>query len=195
MAITGMAWINGAFVPAEEAKISIFDSGFIGGVAIFDTLACWHGGLFKLHTHLARFERSAHAAMIPLLHSGQELADLVCEVTRRSGLRDAYVQVLATRGRRPSPSAWSNEPTLIVYAVPYVWLAPKEKIETGISIIIPAVRNWPASVVDPKIKKLGTQSRPGASSLRNAVYAIVGKRARRRRARTACLDVLGTTTG
>jgi branched-chain amino acid aminotransferase len=61
----GMAWINGEFVPAGEAKVSIFDSGFIGGVAIFDTLACWQGGIFKLATHLARFERSAHAAMIP----------------------------------------------------------------------------------------------------------------------------------
>lgn len=152
MAIGGVAWINGEFFTADEAKISIFDSGFIGGVAIFDTLACWHGGLFKLRTHLARFERSAHAAMIPLLHTGDDLAKLVIEVTRRGGLQDAYVQVLATRGRRPSPSAWSNEPTLIVYAVPYVWIAPKEKIATGISVMIPATRNWPASVVDPKIK-------------------------------------------
>lgn len=152
MAIGGAAWINGEHMAADEAKISIFDSGFIGGVAIFDTLACWHGGIFKLHTHIARFERSAHAAMIPLLHSGQDLADLVCDVTRRSGLRDAYVQVLATRGRRPSPSAWSNEPTLIVYAVPYVWIAPKEKIATGISVMIPSTRNWSPAVVDPKVK-------------------------------------------
>lgn len=148
----GVAWINGEFAPADEARISIFDSGFIGGVAIFDTLACWHGGLFKLATHLARFERSAHAAMIPLLVSGAELADIVIETTRRSGLQDAYVQVIATRGRRPSPSAWSNEPTLIVYAVPYVWLAPREKLATGISVMIPATRNWSPAVVDPKIK-------------------------------------------
>ena len=73
-AISGAAWVNGEFVPADEAKISIFDSGFIGGVAIFDTLACWQGKLFKLLTHIARFERSAHAAMIPLRASGDELA-------------------------------------------------------------------------------------------------------------------------
>ena len=150
--IHGMAWINGAFVRAEDAMISIFDSGFIGGVSIFDTLACWRGSIFKLQTHLARFERSAHAAMIPLRVSGGELADLVIETTRRSELRDAYVQVLATRGKRPSPSAWSNEPTLIVYAVPYVWIVPREKIANGISVIVPATRNWSPTVVDPKIK-------------------------------------------
>jgi branched-chain amino acid aminotransferase len=150
--ITGAAWINGEQMAAGEASISIFDSGFIGGVAIFDTMACWHGRLFKLPIHLARFERSAHAAMIPLLLCGDALKAVVVETTRRSGLHDAYVQVLATRGRRPSPSAWSNEPTLIVYAVPYVWMVPQDKIATGISVIVPSVRNWSPTVLDPKVK-------------------------------------------
>jgi branched-chain amino acid aminotransferase len=153
-AITGAAWVNGEYVSADAATISIFDSGFIGGIAIFDTLACWQGKIFKLKTHIARFERSAHAAMIPLRLCGDELAAVLVETTRQSGLQDAYVQVLATRGRRPSPSAWSNEPTMIVYAVPYVWMAPKEKIQTGISVIIPSIRNVSSTVVDPKIKSL-----------------------------------------
>lgn len=150
--LSGAAWINGDFVDASEAKVSIFDSGFIGGVAIFDTLGCWQGNIFKLQTHIERFERSAHAAMIPLRVSGDDLAALVLETTRRSGLQDAYVQVIATRGQRPSPSAWSNDPTLIVYAIPYVWIAPQEKIATGISVIVPSTRNWSPTVVDPKVK-------------------------------------------
>ena len=44
----GVACINGEFFPTQEAMVSIFDSGFIGGVSIFDTLACWESGLFKL---------------------------------------------------------------------------------------------------------------------------------------------------
>ena len=43
-ALNGVACINGEFVPAQDATVSIFDSGFIGGVSIFDTLACWQGG-------------------------------------------------------------------------------------------------------------------------------------------------------
>jgi branched-chain amino acid aminotransferase len=46
----------------------------------------------------------------------------------------------------------SHDPTLIVYAIPYVWLWPQEKADTGVSVIIPAVRQWPAAVVDAKIK-------------------------------------------
>jgi branched-chain amino acid aminotransferase len=61
--------------------------------------------------------------------------------------------MIATRGLRPSPSAPSaGEPALIVYAVPYVWIVPRDKIETGISVLIPSVRQWPASVLDAKIK-------------------------------------------
>ena len=151
-AMIGAAYLNGDLVSADEAKVSIFDSGFIGGVAIFDTLACWRGGLFKLPQHRARFERSAHAAMIPLRCRGAELEAIIVETTRRSGLREAYVQAIATRGRRPTPSMPSNEPTLIVYAVPYVWLWPQEKADSGISVVIPSIRQWPAAVVDPKIK-------------------------------------------
>jgi branched-chain amino acid aminotransferase len=146
------AYLNGEFVPASEAKVSIFDSGFIGGVSVFDTLACWQGGLFKLPQHRARFERSAHAAMIPLAVDGDELEQIIIETTRRSGCHNAYVQAIATRGRRPTPSVPSNEPTLIVYAIPYVSLWPEEKAESGISVMIPSIRQWPASTLDAKIK-------------------------------------------
>lgn len=150
--LTGAASINGEYCSTDEAKVSIFDSGFIGGVSVFDTLACWQGGLFKLPQHRQRFEQSAHAAMIPLRFAGAELEEIIIETTRRSGLRDAYVQAIATRGRRPTPSLPSNEPTLIVYAVPYVSLWPAEKADTGIRVIIPSIRQWPATVVDAKIK-------------------------------------------
>ncbi|MFN8590174.1 MAG: aminotransferase class IV [Thermomicrobiales bacterium] len=148
----GAAFINGEFMAAVDARISIFDSGFVGGVSVFDTLACWEGGLFKLPRHRARFERSAHAAMIPLRCGGEELEAVIVETTRRSGLRNAYVQAIATRGRRPTPSMPSHEPTLIVYAIPYVSIWSEEKADSGISVIIPAIRQWPAAVVDAKIK-------------------------------------------
>lgn len=151
-AMQGAAYLNGEFVPASEATVSIFDSGFIGGVSVFDTLACWRGGLFKLPQHRARFERSAHAAVIPLAVRGDELEQIIVETTRRSGCHDAYVQAIATRGRRPTPSIPSNEPTLIVYAIPYVSLWPEEKAEAGISVMIPSIRQWPPDTLDAKIK-------------------------------------------
>ena len=46
----------------------------------------------------------------------------------------------------------SHEPTLIVYAIPYVWLWPQEKADSGLSLMIPSIRQWPAAVVDAKVK-------------------------------------------
>jgi len=90
--------------------------------------------------------------MIPLRCSGTELETLIVETTRRAGLRNAYVQAIATGARRPSPSMPSYEPTLIVYAISYVWLWPQEKVDTGHSLKIPSVRQWLAAVVDAKVR-------------------------------------------
>jgi branched-chain amino acid aminotransferase len=150
--ISGAAWINGVYCDAKDATISVFDSGFVGGVAVFDTLACWQGKLFKLDTHLARFRRSTHAAAIPIDELGVGLEEVVVEVVRRSGLRDAYVQVIATRGVRSSPTDFAVPPTLIVYAIPYVWIVPREKIASGARVMIPSIRNTPSTSLDPKIK-------------------------------------------
>lgn len=150
--VRGAAWIDGRFVHAGNATISIFDSGFTGGVAVFDTLACWQGRLFKLERHLARFAASAHAAQIPLARSGAELGEVVIETVRRSGLVDSYVQLIATRGVRASPTEWPATGTLIVYAIPYVWIGGAEAVDRGLRVVVPNTRNLPVSSLDAKIK-------------------------------------------
>jgi branched-chain amino acid aminotransferase len=152
MATEGIVYVNGEWSEPDDARISVFDSGFIGGVAVFDTLACWEGRIFKLGAHLERFRRSTHAAGIPLREAGASLEDAVIETVRRSELREAYVQVIATRGKRLASSEPPGEPTLIVYAIPYIWIASEEKRKAGISVVIPAIRNTPSTSVDPKIK-------------------------------------------
>ena len=148
----GIAYVNGELVPAAEAKISLFDTGFLGGVNVFDTLACWRGRIFKLSAHLDRFRRSAHAAGIPLGEAEADLEQVVVETVRRSGLRDAYVQVIATGGVRTAIHLLPERPTLIVYAVPYLSIVPPERVEQGISVMIPSIRNLPPTTLDPKIK-------------------------------------------
>jgi len=149
---SGAAWINGVHMAAKDATISVFDSGFIGGVSVFDTLACWHGKLFKLDAHLARFRRSAHAAALSLGDWDAGLEEVVVDVVRRSGLRDAYVQVIATRGVRSSPTDFAPPPTVIVYAIPYVWIIQPEKIASGCRVMVANTRNTPPTSLDPKIK-------------------------------------------
>jgi branched-subunit amino acid aminotransferase/4-amino-4-deoxychorismate lyase len=96
---------------ASDARISVFDSGFLMGVNVFDTIAVWNGWLFKLDAHVDRFYRSAHAIRLELPYSKVVFKELVIVVTRRAGFRDAYVQCVATRGVRshmPS-SEWAPD--------------------------------------------------------------------------------------
>lgn len=149
---SGIAWINGEFVPTSEATISIFDSGFIGGTAVFDTLACWKGRIFKIQQHLERFQRSAHAACIPLPLRDAGLAEVVIETARRAGHRDAYVQVIVTRGMRYATTPGAQPSTLIVFSIPYIWIGGEAKVDSGLTVIIPSIRNTPVATLDPKIK-------------------------------------------
>ncbi len=137
-AMQGAAYLNGEFVPASEANVSIFDSGFIGGVSVFDTLACWQGGLFKLPQHRARFERLGARGHDPL----------GCQRNwswSRSSSRPPAAPGVARPTCRPSPRAVAaphhrcprTSRRCIVYAIPYVSLWPEDKAESGISVMIP----------------------------------------------------------
>jgi branched-chain amino acid aminotransferase len=151
---SGTVWINGEFFSTDEAKMSIFDGGFVGGTAVFDTLACWKGKIFKLQQHIERFQRSAHAAAIPLPLKGTGLAEVIVETTRRAGHRDAYVQVIVTPGMRYRTPDTPPASTLIVFSIPYIWIGGggEAKVDTGLNVIIPSIRNTPVSTLDPKIK-------------------------------------------
>lgn len=149
----GLAFIDGSFVSAAEARISVFDAGFIMGASVFDTLACWNGWLFKLAAHVDRLYRSAHAIRIAIPYAKASFQEIVVETARRAGLHNAYVQCIVTRGIRGAgpPTAW--QPTTIVYAVPYIWaVGGPDALEHGIRVVTARTRNLPAEVLDPKIK-------------------------------------------
>lgn len=149
----GVAFVDGAYLPASEARISIFDTGFTMGANVFDTLACWNGWLFKLDAHVDRLYRSAHAIRLPIPYGKAAFKEIVVETARRAGLRDAYVQCIVTRGVRGAgpPTDW--RPTTIVYSVPYIWaVGGPDALERGVSVVTARTRNLPPEVLDPKIK-------------------------------------------
>ena len=151
-----VVYVNGDYVPKDEAKISVFDFGFLRGDGVFDTTSAWNGRIFKLSAHLQRLELSLRAARIPLPLPIEELRGVIIETTRRCGLRNAYINTIVTRGAPPMGSRDLTQcrPSLIVFAVPYVWILKPEQIEAGGRAIITSVRAMPAESLDPKIKSL-----------------------------------------
>ncbi len=151
-----VVYVNGEYVPKDQARISVFDFGFLRGDAVFDTTSAWNGRIFKLSAHLERFDLSLRAARIPCPLPLEELRGVIVETTRRCGLRNAYIQTIVTRGEPPLGvrDLAQCRPGLIVFAVPYVFILNPEQIRAGGRAMIASTRALPVQSLDPKIKSL-----------------------------------------
>jgi branched-chain amino acid aminotransferase len=120
--LTGLTvYVDGAYVDAAEARISVFDHGLLYGDGVFEGMRVFDGALFRPLDHLARLERSARSVDIELPLTAPELLDVICEVVTRSGLDDAHVRPILTRGFGApgiDPSR-CERPSLVVAAYPF----------------------------------------------------------------------------
>lgn len=135
----GVAFIEGTYVPADEAKISVFDLGFSRSDVVYDVVSTWKGLFFRLDDHIDRFLRSCDGVRIRCPYSKDEIKRILAECVHHAGLQDAYVEVLTTRGRFASLGSRDlrqTTPTFIAYAIPYVWIATPEKQKEGVHVCI-----------------------------------------------------------
>lgn len=154
-----IVYLNGQFVSKEEAKVSIFDHGYLLGDGIFETLRSYGGVIFKLEEHLHRLFNSAKYMMLTIPRSKTELTDLAYEALAKSSLRDAYLRITVSRGvgERGINPDFCKEPTLsiIVKEVPEY---PPESYAAGIETMIVSVRKMSHESLSPQIKSCNYQN-------------------------------------
>jgi branched-chain amino acid aminotransferase len=150
----GVAFVRGAYVPIAEAAIPITDWGFLRSDATYDVVTVWEGAFFRLDAHLERFMRSCERFRLDPGLTPAQIAEVLAECVRRSGLRNSYVEMIVTRGQPP----WgSRDPRQAVnrfyaFAVPFVWIANEAQRERGLHLKVSAVQRIPAGSVDPTAK-------------------------------------------
>ena len=96
-----IGFVNGRFMPLEEATVSVEDRGFQFGDGIYEVIRTYHGQPFQLDAHLARLERSANAIELPLSWNIQQWATHVRDGITRSGYTESKVYLQLTRGAAP----------------------------------------------------------------------------------------------
>src|SRR5262245_33201292 len=151
----GVAFIEGKYVPADEAKISVFDLGFSRSDVVYDVVSTWKGQFFRLDDHLDRFLRSCDGVRIRCPYKKDEIKHILAECVHRAGLQDAYVEVLTTRGRFASLGSRDlrrTAPTFVAYAIPYVWIAPPEKHHEGVHVYLAPTPRIPDASVSARYK-------------------------------------------
>jgi branched-chain amino acid aminotransferase len=114
-------YVDGEYVDATEARLSVFDHGLLYGDGVFEGMRVFGGALFRPRDHLARLERSARSLGIEIPLGTDELLEVICEVVARSGLEEAHVRPIVTRGfGAPGLDPWRCErASVIVMAYPF----------------------------------------------------------------------------
>lgn len=149
-------YLNGKFAQKEDAKISVFDHGFLYGDGAFEGIRSYGGRVFKLDEHLNRLYETAHTLMIQISLTKKEMMNAIIDTLKANHLKDAYIRVIVTRGEGDlglDPRKCKGK-TNIVIITDKITLYPDELYQKGMAIItVPTPRNFP-DALNPQLKSL-----------------------------------------
>jgi branched-chain amino acid aminotransferase len=148
-------FVDDGWVPKEEAKVSVFDHGFLYGDGVFEGIRAYGGRVFRLEEHLDRLYESAHSILLRIPFDKAAMREVVLETCRRNGLRDAYIRLVVSRG--PGDLGLDPRKCLrpsVVCIADSIVLYPPELYERGLRVIAVPTRRNGAETVNPRIKSL-----------------------------------------
>ncbi|PIQ77678.1 hypothetical protein COV82_03290 [Candidatus Peregrinibacteria bacterium CG11_big_fil_rev_8_21_14_0_20_46_8] len=131
-----IVYLNGRYLEADEAKISIFDPGFLYGDGIFETLRTYRGTVWQMEKHLERLYESAKIRGWKLRVSKSRLQTAIENTVKRNGFEESRIRVTITKGQEP-------QPTLFIWVQPLAKLPPSQYAR-GVSVVtFPLERAFP----------------------------------------------------
>lgn len=146
--------LNGIIVPEDEAKVSVYDHGFLYGDGIYETMRVYGGVVLMLDRHLERLGRSASLIRLDLPDAAA-IRKTVYETIEANGLSEAYVRVTVSRGQGPIglDPALCSKPTIVIIAEQFRGY-PQSYYDEGVRLIMARTMRNDARALDPRIKSL-----------------------------------------
>ena len=150
----GFAWIDNEYVDISKAKISILDWGFLRSDATYDVVHVWDNRFFLIDNHIDRFFNSTKKLRMPCKKSKNQIKNILANCVKKSGLHNAYVEIIQTRGMSPTfdRDPRKSIPRLIAFAVPFSWILKPEDFEKGLNIAVTDIERISSDSIDPTIK-------------------------------------------
>lgn len=148
-------FLNGEFVNAEDAKVSVFDHGLLYGDGVFEGIRSYNRRVFRFDEHMDRLYESADAIRMKIPVSKEDFKKDIIETLKINDLDNAYIRVVVTRGIGDlglDPRKCGS-PTIFIIT-DSIKLYPQELYEKGLPIIIAKTRRNHPITLDPRIKSL-----------------------------------------
>ena len=146
--------INGELFAREDAKVSVFDSGYVLGDGVWEGLRFHNGKVFQLDQHLKRLYEGAKALDMDIGLSSDEMTDLVMATCAANGMQSGvHIRLMVTRGIKATPyqdpRVTITPPTVVI--IPEYKEPLPETLERGIRLFTVHVRRGYPDVQDPKL--------------------------------------------
>jgi branched-chain amino acid aminotransferase len=149
-------YLNGKFVNKEEAKVSVFDHGFLYGDGAFEGIRSYNGVVFRLNEHIDRLYESLHTLMIDPKMSKEQMTKAVVDTLKINKLKNGYIRLIISRGEGDlglDPRKCFGRPSVIIIT-DKITLYPAELYQKGMEIItIPTTKNY-VNALDAELKSL-----------------------------------------
>ena len=136
-----LIYINGKFLPRDEAKVSVLDHGFLYGSGVFETMRAYRGNVFMVDKHIERLFRSAEAVYLNIPMGKLEIKKDIEDTVSKNRFKDAYIRITISRGEGEpglDPDLCQS-PTVVIYAKefkPY----PEEWYSEGVKIAVTSIK-------------------------------------------------------
>jgi D-alanine transaminase len=136
-------YLNGQFLPLEEAKISVLDRGFIYGDGVYELVPVYGRRPYRLRQHLARLQRSLDGIRLANPHTDDEWEAIIAGLIGRMAFADQGVYLQVTRGAAKRDHAFPAgvAPTVFMMSNPLA-LPSREQIERGVAVVTAADERW-----------------------------------------------------
>jgi len=149
-------YLNGNLVDKKDAKVSVFDHGFLYGDGVFEGVRSYSCLVFKLKEHVDRLFESAHSLMIKIPLTKAEMVQAIIKTLKANRLKDAYIRLIVSRGEGDlglDPRKCKGNETVVIIT-DKIALYPKELYDNGMEIVtVPTIRNI-CEALNPQIKSL-----------------------------------------
>jgi branched-chain amino acid aminotransferase len=150
-------FLNGHFIPRDQAHLDIYDHGFLYGDGAFEGIRVYNRRIFRLEPHVARLYRSLKSLGIPMKMDQKSFYDAVIETVRFNKMESGYIRVTVSRGvglGLDPGHMLETEPTISI-STEQLRLYPQSMYDEGLEVITASTRVPPAVCIDPQIKSLG----------------------------------------